>query len=265
MGISRMKTISKLFFSLFGAMLLGGVIAVLLVGGLEWVNLSVNHQTERLIGSSITILCVAYIFEQVTSNMKRKSIDTVALRTPVSIVRWIQYFIVVMGMVYVLHYLSIQIIHLIELVFAKTIENEDLMKDVPLFIYFICGVIISPAAEEIIFRKILLERLLPYGKTVAIIVSSLFFGMMHGNIEQFLYTFFSGIIFANLVIISGKLSYSIYMHMLVNFFGGIVGESIQGQPLLIVVVVTFFVFGGTLILILYGKEMFPRYDEEKYY
>lgn len=167
-----------------------------------------------------------------------------------------------MGMVYVLHYLSIQIIHLIEFAFATTIENKDLMEDVPVSIYFICGVIISPAAEEIIFRKILLERLLPYGKTVAILVSSLFFGMMHGNIEQFLYTFFSGIIFANLVIISGKLSYSIYMHMLVNFFGGIVGESIQGQPLLIMVIVTFFVLGGMLILILYRKEMFPRYHEE---
>lgn len=45
-------------------------------------------------------------------------------------------------------------------------------------------VIIGPIIEEILYRGVVLTLLMPYGKGLAIFVSALLFGLMHGNIPQ---------------------------------------------------------------------------------
>ena len=67
---------------------------------------------------------------------------------------------------------------------------ESYVENVPIVLLFVCAVIVSPIFEELLFRKILLEKLLPYGKVIAIAISSLFFGLYHANLEQLLYTMF---------------------------------------------------------------------------
>ena len=52
---------------------------------------------------------------------------------------------------------------------------ESYVENVPIVLLFVCAVIVSPIFEELLFRKILLEKLLPYGKVIAIAISSLFF------------------------------------------------------------------------------------------
>ena len=70
---------------------------------------------------------------------------------------------------------------------------ESYVENVPIVLLFVCAVIVSPIFEELLFRKILLEKLLPYGKVIAIAISSLFFGLYHANLEQLLYTMFLGV------------------------------------------------------------------------
>lgn len=261
-----MKNISKLSFALLSAMLLAGMIAAGLNEWLKPMNLFLNTQTERLIGGSMSNIIFVCLFKVFVSNIEKKSIDVVSLKRPISIVKMLQCFVAMTGIIYILNYLSDCLTKIIKLIIAVPAENityvETIGKDLPMSIQFICIVIISPIAEEIIFRKILLERLLPYGTATAIFGSSLFFGMSHGNIEQFLYTLFSGIIFANLVIISGKLYYSIFMHMMINFWGGIVVEIIQEQQNIIIGMMVFFILSGILILFFNRKTMFIRYLKE---
>lgn len=52
--------------------------------------------------------------------------------------------------------------------------------------------IIGPIFEEILFRKILIDKTIKYGARISIIISALLFGLFHGNVNQFFYAFLMG-------------------------------------------------------------------------
>lgn len=83
-------------------------------------------------------------------------------------------------------------------------------------------VIAAPIVEELVFRKFLVDRLTKYGQGLAILVSAVAFGLYHGNIIQFVYATLLGMVLAYVYIKSGKIKYSIVLHMIINFWGSIV-------------------------------------------
>ncbi|MBQ8662716.1 MAG: CPBP family intramembrane metalloprotease [Eubacterium sp.] len=83
-------------------------------------------------------------------------------------------------------------------------------------------VIIAPIVEEFLFRKVLIDRLIVFGDGVAIVVSALMFGLTHGNLTQLFYTTLIGLMFGFVYVRTGKLKYSVGLHMLFNFLGGFV-------------------------------------------
>ena len=84
-------------------------------------------------------------------------------------------------------------------------------------------VILAPVIEEYIFRKQLIDRMHIYGEKVAVITSALMFGLFHGNLSQLFYAFALGLVFGYVYLKTGKLRYSIGLHMLINFIGSVVG------------------------------------------
>ena len=54
--------------------------------------------------------------------------------------------------------------------------------------------VIPGVFEELMFRGVMLAKLRPYGKTLAILISALMFSLMHQNSGQFLYAFAAGIL-----------------------------------------------------------------------
>lgn len=84
-------------------------------------------------------------------------------------------------------------------------------------------VILAPILEELVFRKILCEKLLPLGEGYAILISAAAFGLIHGNFYQFAYGFLLGALFAFIYVKTGKLRYSIILHAIINFLGSVVG------------------------------------------
>ena len=74
----------------------------------------------------------------------------------------------------------------------------------------------APIFEELMFRRLLLSRLLPYGDAFAVTVSALAFGLFHGNFSQFFYAFVLGWIFGYVVVRTGCLWQTILLHALVN-------------------------------------------------
>lgn len=112
----------------------------------------------------------------------------------------------------------------------------DVMQATNPIMLIIGVVILAPIAEEIAFRGILLSKLRPYGNGVAIFVTSLIFALFHGNLYQMLYAFAIGAFLANIVMRTGKLRYSIILHMIFNFVGSVVPLSIFSEnPALMVV------------------------------
>lgn len=86
-------------------------------------------------------------------------------------------------------------------------------------LFLVIAVVCAPFVEEMLFRKVLIDRIRKYGNGTAIVVSGLLFGLFHGNFTQFFYATFLGCVFAFIYIRTGKIQYTIGLHMTVNFWG----------------------------------------------
>ncbi len=90
-----------------------------------------------------------------------------------------------------------------------------------IYLNFLLVVMVAPVLEELFFRKLLIDRIRIYGESTAILVSGLTFGLFHGNLFQFFYAFGIGSMFAYIYLGTGRIRYSIVLHSIINFFGGI--------------------------------------------
>jgi membrane protease YdiL (CAAX protease family) len=77
-------------------------------------------------------------------------------------------------------------------------------------------VIIAPVLEELIFRKLMLDRIRNYGEKTAIVFSALCFGLFHQNLTQFLFAFSVGLFLGYVYCKTGKVIYTMIMHALLN-------------------------------------------------
>lgn len=99
--------------------------------------------------------------------------------------------------------------------------NEMILSSKMIYL-IIFPVILAPIVEELLFRKLLIDRAIKYGELTAILLSGILFGLFHGNFEQFFYAAFLGSIFAYVYIKTGLLRYTISFHMIINFLGSVV-------------------------------------------
>lgn len=90
-----------------------------------------------------------------------------------------------------------------------------------LWITAIFVVIVAPIGEELVFRKLIIDRTKKYGAFVSIFFSALAFGLMHGNFYQFFYAFAVGLVFGYVYYNTGKIHLSIGLHAALNFIGSI--------------------------------------------
>lgn len=111
---------------------------------------------------------------------------------------------------------------------------EKIVSGSDIFANLIVIGIAAPVMEEFFYRKLLISRLLRYGDKAAIITSGLIFGLMHGNLSQFFYAFGLGAALGYVYVRTGKLIYTIALHMFINILGGVVGPLlIRSESLLL--------------------------------
>ena len=112
---------------------------------------------------------------------------------------------------------------------GEAIENTtaNLINDSPTWLTIIMAVILAPIVEEFIFRKLMIDKLSKYGYITAILVSSLAFGLFHGNLYQFFYAALVGILLGYIYVKSGNWLISVLMHAIINFYGGVIGSKIS--------------------------------------
>lgn len=96
-------------------------------------------------------------------------------------------------------------------------------------VLFFLTVICAPIMEELMFRKMLIDRTYKYGEGVSIVFSGLVFGLFHGNLNQFAYAFSLGVFFGFIYVKTKNIAYSVILHMLINFMGTIVSQLIIGN------------------------------------
>ena len=97
----------------------------------------------------------------------------------------------------------------------------ELVLNSNLWVNFLAVAVAAPIIEELLFRKLLIDRVNRYGQGVSILVSGILFGLIHGNFYQFFYAFGLGAIFAFIYVKTGRLRYTIALHMAINFLGSV--------------------------------------------
>lgn len=108
----------------------------------------------------------------------------------------------------------------ISLLKGTSVQNpiSDVMTNGNMIMTLIYVPILAPIMEEIIFRKLLLDKLRRFGDVPAILITGLAFGLFHMNLSQMFYAAVLGFIFAYVVIKTNTIRYSIFLHMMINTY-----------------------------------------------
>lgn len=119
-------------------------------------------------------------------------------------------------------------------------------------------VVLAPVFEELIFRKLLVDRVLPYGEWPAILLSGITFGLYHGNLTQFFYAALLGMVLAYVYIRTGNVLYTMGLHACVNFLGGVLPLLIPAASALILLVA----IAGIVLFFMNKKKI--HFEKAKY-
>ena len=177
-------------------------------------------------------------------------------------------FIICLGAMLVGNLIGQLLMLVVSLLTGQPMVNDvqELILDMEPWSILVAAVIVAPILEELLFRKFLLDRVACYGQLTAVLMSGGLFGLAHGNFYQFFYAFALGVIFAYVYLRTGRIRYTIALHMLVNFSGSIVpililrcmdGNVMLGSVLMLVWYAVLFgsVIGGIVVLIVGRKQI----------
>lgn len=142
-----------------------------------------------------------------------------------SVGQWILAFLICYGGVYASNYIGLLLTQIISIAKGSPVSNTilEVATSSNIWVNFFIMVICAPIAEELIFRKLLIDRTVKYGEATAVVFSGLMFGLFHGNLNQFVYAFVFGLLLGFIYVKTGNVRYTILLHMLINFFGSILG------------------------------------------
>ena len=94
---------------------------------------------------------------------------------------------------------------------------ENTLSDGDIIIKLLCNCLVIPILEELLLRGIITGQLyLWYGLIPSVLFSSIFFGILHNNIVQFIYALIVGIGLGVMYVKTKRLSLCIIAHCLIN-------------------------------------------------
>lgn len=133
------------------------------------------------------------------------------------------------------------------------------------FFQILYGVIVAPIVEESLYRGLAIHLLKPYGKGMAVIISSLIFGVMHGNVAQASSGFAFALVMGSITVMSGSLIPAIVIHMMNNLVATIpdisdaLGSELVMNIYLAIAIICLLV--GTLVIFANHKKITLPKDE----
>ena len=185
--------------------------------------------------------------------------------------KFLLYLSITFTLMWIGNILGIAITSAIGSLFSMDINNpvHTLINSTDIWLNLMLISIVGPIFEEIFFRKLLIDRTIKYGAKVSIILSAVIFGFFHGNINQFFYAFLLGGFFAYVYIKTGKIIYTIVLHIFINLMGSVIStfaiKSLQalisnsyGAIDLAVVGIYSLIFILTILFGLIGLSMFKK-------
>lgn len=254
--IETRKVFSRLGFALTFSILSVNVVQLIGAGFMsavdpnllmtDWANFFLIAVSFYLIGFPLAYCMMKKIPTAVSQEKKRLTLRQL-----------VEYGLISYAVMILLNFLTTFLLSFIELFKTESIVNpvqQVILTGSP-WLSLLCIVVLSPIIEELLFRKILLDRVRIYGDKVAIIFTAIAFGFYHGNLSQLFYAVGLGIILAYIVLKTNQLKYSIGIHMFVNAMGSLIlpmligdGSDLLRAQIASVIVVILITFGTILII-----------------
>ena len=215
------KTFSKICLAFFAYILITELLAVIASFALAYIDpallndinivLIVTSVIQYIIGLPLFMLFIRKI-PSVAPSQKSLTAKEFFKITAIAI------FIMQVG-----NYISSMIVSVIEENLGYVPQNtvSTLLNNSNIVISVLIVGILGPIVEEIIFRKLAIDRLTPYGEKIAVFLPALIFGLIHGNLYQFFYAFLLGVVFSLIYTKTGKIIYTIILHCFINLFFGV--------------------------------------------
>ena len=159
--------------------------------------------------------------------------------------------------------------------FAGMLSNTgtDSAEDVntyPILLSIIVFAVVPAIVEEFVFRGVILGAYSKVDVRAGIMISSLFFALLHFSFGSVMYGFFFGLLFAVVRITTDNLIYTMIMHCLFNLINVLLSYIQLGEVSGVVVVITFIiaiVLFIALVILFFKKntiDIRESYSEGKY-
>ena len=226
MNIGEKLNIHKKFFSKIGAnYLILGIMAIvlqiILVNIISVINPEYLHDIN--IVTVISSLCNYILPFPIFYWLMKKLDDVETEKAGISVKTFILYTGITITLMWIGNMAGLIITMLLSGAMQSDIANpvQQLINSADIWINLLVISIFAPICEEILFRKFLIDRTIKYGAKVSIILSAVLFAFFHGNLNQFFYAFLMGGFFAYVYIRTGKITYTIILHAIVNFMGSV--------------------------------------------
>lgn len=194
-----------------------------------------------------------------------KKISTTKIeKRGISVKTFILYVAITFTLMWIGNLIGLGITELLGSAIQNDIANpvQQLINSADIWLNLLIISIMAPIFEEIMFRKLIIDRTIKYGAKVSIILSAVIFALFHGNLNQFFYALLMGGFLAYVYIKTGKITYTIILHGIINLMGSVVSlivtnsiENIQSSPNPLdgAIIITYFLLLFTLLIIgLYG-------------
>ncbi len=137
-----------------------------------------------------------------------------------------------------------------------------------LVVTFLIPVLIGPILEELIFRKLLIDRIRRFGEWNAVLFSALAFGLFHMNLPQFCYAASVGLMLGYVYVKTGRILYTIIMHILLNGASSLIvlattGSSVKASIFLLSAAAILIIVGVISgIILFFVKRKKPQFDSD---
>ena len=220
------RRFSRFFLGIFLYILISNAAAIVIATVLslllgEKYDALINSSWFELTFNAVVMYAIALpIFYLIVKGMKK----TVRVHRSMSFGEIFKLLLVSEAFMYVGNLVGQYINLIVGSMFGLIPSNStiDMVTESNIFVVFIVAVVLGPIAEELIFRKLLMDRLGMYGDRVAIFVSAIAFALFHGNFYQLFYAFLLGLVLSYAYSKTGNIWYPIVIHMAINFIGSII-------------------------------------------
>ena len=200
--------------------------------------------------------------------IKRVPAQDMADKKKMSIGQWIQALFISLALLYFFNIIGQVITSIIGALKHGAVTNVlgnitgSIHPLANLFIIAIC----APFVEEILFRKLLIDRTIKYGEFLSVVFSGIVFGLYHGNLNQFIYAVPLGCFFAFIYVKTKDIRYTISLHMVVNFFGSFLSQTFMDYSEVLLAVYGYILIAamivGLILLLVHCKKITLQKNNE---